>query len=196
MDWRAYHAVNVFVGHNSWLGSVFRVVETLSIPVMVVACVALWLLARPGTASKWKLAAVSALASAAVALIVNKIVAAIWTRDRPYLHHTARVWGPRKTDISFPSDHTSASFAIAVAVLLYDRVAGGLLLVAAILIGGGRVVVGEHYPGDVLAGVLIGTAAALLVVRLGRPVVAWIARLVGRLTDPVLAPVWRLRSRA
>src|SRR4051812_43699965 len=121
VDWRAYHAINVFVGHHAWLGSTFRVVETLSIPVMVVAIVALWLLARPGTTSKWKLAAVSALASAAVALIANKIVAAIWTRDRPYLHHAARVWGPRKTDVSFPSDHTSASFAIAVAVLLYDR---------------------------------------------------------------------------
>jgi undecaprenyl-diphosphatase len=61
--------------------------------------------------------------------------------------------------------------------------------VLALLISIGRVVIGEHYPGDVLAGALIGTAAAVVVVRLGRPVVLWLVRLVERVTDPILASV-------
>jgi membrane-associated phospholipid phosphatase len=63
--------------------------------------------------------------------------------------------------------------------------------VLAVLIAVGRVIVGEHYPGDVLAGALIGSAAAVFVVRLGRPVIALLARIVERVTDPILAPVWR-----
>jgi membrane-associated phospholipid phosphatase len=197
MDWRAYHAVNVFVSHHTWLGSVFRGIETASIPVFVVATVALWLLARPGGSPKWKLAAVSGLASAGVALIANRIIASIWHRDRPFqAHRVAHVWGARKTDASFPSDHASATFAIAFAVFFYDRVAGSLFLAGAVLVAGGRVVVGEHYPGDVLAGLCVGLGAAILCARLARPLLLWLVRLVARLTDPLLAPAWRLRSRA
>jgi membrane-associated phospholipid phosphatase len=53
------------------------------------------------------------------------------------------------------------------------------------------VVVGAHYPGDVVAGVLVGLGAAVLVTRVARPLVAWVVRLVERLSDPLLAPVWR-----
>jgi membrane-associated phospholipid phosphatase len=78
-------------------------------------------------------------------------------------------------------------------VLLLDPIAGAAFLVLAVLISVGRVVIGEHYPGDVVAGALIGAASAVVVVRLARPVVVWIARLVERLTDPILRPLWRGR---
>jgi undecaprenyl-diphosphatase len=194
VDWRIYHSVNHFVEHHAWLGSLFRFIETYGTYAIGVAAVALWLLARPGGDRKWKIAAGSALAAAALALATNKVISSAWHRDRPYqTHHVARIWGPRKTDASFPSDHTSAAFAIAVAVALVDPLAGALFLVLAVLIGVGRVVVGEHYPGDALAGAAIGTVAAVIVVRLGRPVIASIARLVERVTDPVLRPLWRRR---
>lgn len=192
MDWRIYHAINVFVSHHHWLGSLFKVVETYGTYVIGIAAVCLWLLARPGGDRKWKIAAGSALGAAGLALIVNRILSSAWHRDRPFqTHHVAHIWGARKTDASFPSDHASASFAIAVAILMIDPIAGGLFLVLAVLISAGRVIVGEHYPGDVLAGVLIGTVSAVIVVRLARPVIAFLVRLVERITDPVLGPIWR-----
>ena len=194
MDWRAYHAVNTFVSHHSWLGSLFRAVETYGTILIGVAAVCLWLLARPGGNRKWKLAAGSALGAAALALLANRVISTAWHRDRPFeTHHVGHVWGPRKTDASFPSDHSSAAFAIAVAVALLDPLAGVLFLVLAALIALGRVVIGEHYPGDVLAGAAIGTAAALIVVRLARPVIAVLVRVVERITDPLLRPLWRKR---
>jgi len=194
VDWRVYHSVNGFVAHHTWLGSLFRFVETYGTYVIAVAAVALWLLARPGGDRKWKVAAGSALAAAALGLLGNKVISSAWHRDRPYqTHHVAHLWGPRKTDPSFPSDHASAAFGIAVAVLLIDPLAGALFLVLAVLIAVGRVVVGEHYPGDVLAGAAIGTVSALVVVRLARPLIVLLARLVERLTDPLLRPLWRRR---
>lgn len=195
MDWRVYHAVNVFVLHHSWLGRVFHVVETYGTILIGVAAFALWLLARPGGDRKWKLVAGSALASAALGLLTNRIIVAFWHRDRPFQAHPgAHVWGPHKTDASFPSDHASAAFGIAVAVLLLDSFAGVLFGILALLIAVGRVIVGEHYPGDVLAGAAIGTTWAVVVVRFGEPAIAWLVRVVERLTDPVLALVWRLRA--
>jgi len=50
---------------------------------MVVATIALWFLARPGGDRKWKLAAGSGLGAAAVALVANQVIHALWTdRDR------------------------------------------------------------------------------------------------------------------
>jgi len=194
VDWRIYHAINTFVSHHSWIGSIFRVIETYGTILIGVAAVALWLVARPGGDRKWKLVSGSALGAAALGLVVHVIISSIWHRDRPYqTHHVAHIWGPYKTDASFPSDHATASFGIAVAVALLDPFAGAIFLVLAVLISVGRVIVGEHYPGDVIAGAAVGTICALVVVRFGRPVIDFFARLVERVTDPVVA---RVRGRS
>jgi undecaprenyl-diphosphatase len=193
VDWRVYHSINTFVAHHSWLGRTFHVIETYGTILIGVAAVCLWLLARPGGSRKWKLAAGSALGAAALGLLVNKIISSAWQRDRPFAHHSAHVWGPHKTDASFPSDHASAAFGIAVAVAIIDPFVGAFFIVLAVLIAVGRVVVGEHYPGDVIAGAAIGTLSAVVVIRLARPVIALLVRLIERATDPVLALVWRSR---
>lgn len=196
MDYRLYHAANAFVSAHAWIGREASVFQTWAVPVFAVATVALWLLARPGTPGRWKPACVSALGSAAVALLANQILAVFWARPRPFATHPdAAVWGPRSHDPSFPSDHATAAFAIATAVFLYDRVAGSIFLAGAAAIAVGRVAVGAHYPADVAAGALVGTAAALLVVRLGRPVIARLVRSAERLTDPLLRPAWKLAGK-
>jgi undecaprenyl-diphosphatase len=193
VDWRVYHSINTFVAHHSWLGRTFHVIETYGTILIGVAAVCLWLLARPGGSRKWKLAAGSALGAAALGLLVNKIISSAWQRDRPFAHHSAHVWGPHKTDASFPSDHASAAFGIAVAVAIIDPFVGAFFIVLAVLIAVGRVVVGEHYPGDVIVGAAIGTLSAVVVIRLARPVIALLVRLIERATDPVLALAWRRR---
>ena len=197
MDYRLYHRINELAADHPWLGHLAAAIETWSIPLFAAATVALWLLARPGADRKWKLASASALASAALALLVNQALAHLWSRARPYAAHPdARVFASRSHDPSFPSDHASAAFAIAVAVFLFDRVVGGVFLAAATVIATGRVVAGVHYPADVLAGALVGTAAALLVVRLARPLVERVVRVVERLTDPLVARLRRLAPGA
>lgn len=197
MDYRAYHAVNVFVRHHHWLERVFNVIENVGVPAIAVAAAALWLLARPRGKRKWKLAASSALASAALGLLLNQIVARIHHRHRPYESHPS-VYHPHahSHDPSFPSDHASAAFGIAFAVLLFDRLAGALFLAGAVLLGVGRVLIGAHYPGDILGGLLVGLASAVLVARLARPLISFLVGLLERVTDPLLAPLWRRRARA
>src|SRR5436305_3625153 len=118
---------------------------------MIAITVVLWLCSRPDGDRKWKLAAGSALGAAAVALVVNQVIHALWDRPRPYEDHVISHPWSSSTDPSFPSDHASASIAIAVAVFMFDRLVGALFLVAAALIAVGRVFIGAHYPADVLA---------------------------------------------
>jgi undecaprenyl-diphosphatase len=196
VDYRVYHAVNAFTLHHPWLGRAFGDAETILPILIAVAALGLWLLARPGAERHWKLASASGLASAALALLVNRVVAAFWSRQRPYeAHHGAHVWVARSHDPSFPSDHASAAYGIAFAVLFFDRIVGALFLAAATLIAAGRVFVGAHYPADVLAGCVVGAACAVVVVRLARPLLAACVRVVERVTDPLVAPAWRRIGR-
>src|SRR5581483_6046077 len=112
VDWRLYKDVYDVSLHHHWLGTLFSDVEQASIPFMVVATAALWLVARPGGDRKWKLASGSAFTAAALALVVNLVIHTVWDRPRPYESHSiAHPWSS-STDASFPSDHASASLAI------------------------------------------------------------------------------------
>lgn len=88
-------------------------------------------------------------------------------RERPYnalsgvyVHHLD------STDpYSFPSGHSTGVFAIATMLTLrYPKPAVYIpAFVWASMVGYGRIYLGLHYPGDVLAGALIGAGGALLV---------------------------------
>jgi undecaprenyl-diphosphatase len=84
------------------------------------------------------------------------------------------------TDYAFPSNHTTICAAFAVAVFLVNKRWGLFAGVFAVLMAMSRVVVGVHYPHDVLAGLLLGG----LVGALGIPVRIWVAPLIDRVTAP------------
>jgi undecaprenyl-diphosphatase len=67
---------------------------------------------------------------------------------------------------SFPSGHTTAAFAAAVALAGAPFGIGPAVLLLAVGIGMSRVYLGAHYPLDVAAGVVLGTVAGALA-RLG-----------------------------
>lgn len=192
VDFRLYHDVNDWARAHAGFVHGLATLENVLVVLIVVLTVGLWLAARPGGSSKWKLAAASGLASGALGYVVNQAFHAVHDRPRPYEAH-AGVWHPyaTSTDASFPSDHSSAAFGIAWAVFLYDRVVGGVLLAIAVALSWLRVVIGFHYPGDVLAGAGVGLVCALVVVTLLRPLIASLVRLVERATDPVVRPLWR-----
>ncbi len=61
------------------------------------------------------------------------------------------------TDYSFPSGHTSASFAASTAVFIHRKKLGIVMYVIAFLIAFSRLYLYVHFPTDVLFAVIIGT---------------------------------------
>ncbi len=88
-------------------------------------------------------------------------------RERPYVAlsgvHTGHLDSADK--YSMPSGHTTAAFAIATALTLrYPKPYVYVPAYAwAAFVGYGRMYLGLHYPSDVLAGALLGTASAFAI---------------------------------
>ncbi len=191
MDWSIFHTMNGALAHQEGGQDAAQLFNAWAIFILVAAAGSLWFFARPGGATRSKLAAVSAAAAGALALLVNVVLGQLWFHDRPFVDH------PRQTlllihhgaDNSFPSDHASLAFAIAFAVLVFHRRLGVLLLVGAGCVGADRIFVGVHYPLDVLASLLVGLGSALIVTTVGRSSVTWTARQLSRLSDPVVGAV-------
>lgn len=102
--------------------------------------------------------------SALIALGAAQLIGARWDRPRPYEAHPddAHLLLAPSPDPAFPSDHATAAYAIAFAILLRHRKAGSLALMLATLVAASRVALGTHYPTDVLGGAAVGAIAAAL----------------------------------
>ena len=66
-------------------------------------------------------------------------------------------------DPSFPSGHTAFAFGLAVSIWLHDKKLGFLFVVAACLVGYGRIASNVHFITDVLGGVFLGVVTAIAV---------------------------------
>ena len=111
-----------------------------------------------------KAGVMSAVALLGSLIINNNIVKNIVQRPRPFVTFTdLQIIIPTPSEFSFPSGHTSSSFA--AAAVFYRHLPKKLGLPAVILaglIGFSRLYVGVHYPTDVIAGVLMGILLSYL----------------------------------
>lgn len=63
---------------------------------------------------------------------------------------------------SFPSEHMTVFTALAVAIFLINRMAGFIFFIIAILIGFSRIIIGVHYPIDIIGGLVVGVLIGLI----------------------------------
>jgi undecaprenyl-diphosphatase len=99
------------------------------------------------------------LATGAVALALYRWLKRWTRRPRPFRCCDGVVAHvPPLDEFSFPSGHTLHAVSFSIVALAYFPALAPLLFTLCALIAASRVVLGLHYPSDVLAAVAIGSA--------------------------------------
>ena len=94
-------------------------------------------------------------------LLIYKWIKVLTERARPFVVSANISLGTAPLDqYSFPSGHTLHAVSFSLIAVHYFPVLAWLLIPLTFLIALSRVVLGLHYPTDVLAGATIGTALA------------------------------------
>jgi undecaprenyl-diphosphatase len=164
MDLTLFEAVNRLAIHHDVFEDPMRFLAVEAPVLFIVLLASLFAATGRLRSRNARHGVVAAGFSAGLALAVAQVLNHLWARPRPYVAHPAdaHLFIAPTHDTSFPSDHATAAFAIAVAIALRSRRAGWVALAMATLVSVGRVAVGTHYPSDVLAGAAIGTLSALV----------------------------------
>ena len=159
----AEHANRFATRHDAWEDAA-RTFASISEPLFLVGVVALIAAGTVLRRRAWWSAGLLALVAAGVALVAGAVASHLVDRPRPFVSHPQiHAFLHHAADAGFPSDHATAAFAIGgVLVIRLGWVAAPVLL-AALALSVARVMIGLHYPGDVLAGAVLGVGCAALV---------------------------------
>ena len=95
-------------------------------------------------------------------LMVYKVLKKRLVRERPFFTHPGILLGTAPLDkFSFPSGHTLHAVGFTIVASYYFPPLAVVLVPFALLTAMSRIILGLHYPSDVLAGAAIGASIAL-----------------------------------
>ncbi len=171
MDARLYRDINRLAVHTAWAHPFMKAYALYGVGLFAVLVLAAWWFARyRPDAPRAVAASIWAAAGTLIAVGVNQPIVSAVHRPRPFVTLSGvEVLVARSHDYSFPSDHTVTAGAATAGLWIIARYGGRILrataIVATILalfLAFARVYVGVHYPGDVLGGLVIGAAVAVI----------------------------------
>ncbi len=84
-----------------------------------------------------------------------KIIPLLYNRRRPFAEFSLEALVKQRSDHSFPSTHAASSLIISLSFLNINLFLGMLMIVLGILTALSRIMVGVHYPSDILGAWLI-----------------------------------------
>ena len=148
------------LSHRRAVRKVFSIVSKLGDGGIWAALAGLLFVIRgPGFAPHVLLMAVTAGVGVLVyATLKNRLV-----RERPYINHGDILCGTAPLDrYSFPSGHTLHAVSFTIMLTSFEPFMIFIAAPFAVLVAASRVILGLHYPSDVVAGGLLGAALASL----------------------------------
>ncbi len=156
-----YGILDWFAGlHNPVLTEIFKLFTYIGEAGAIWIVIGIILIIRKPTRHIGVTLAVAIILSLAIS---NGIIKNIVARSRPcWLNPDVKLLIPNPWDYSFPSGHSSAGFASATAIFAWNRRYGMAALVLAGLIAVTRMYFYVHFPTDIIAGVILGTAYGIV----------------------------------
>lgn len=165
MNYALFKAINDLVGNGALDSSMKAAAKyAIALPFLAVAVLSLVRLR-----SRQIRPVVLTAAALVLTFAIGLLGAAVFKEQRPFQSHRVHQLIAHAGGQSFPSDHATAAFGIALATVAFlSRRWGAALTALAVLIGFARVYVGIHYPGDIGGGLLAALLGVGIVMAVAR----------------------------
>jgi len=157
-----FSMLNADAGLHGWRLDLGIFAAKYLILVVPFGLAALWM----GGQAQQREAAVKALAATVCALTLNVLIGLLWYHARPFAEHIGHNFLPHAANSSFPSDHGTIMFTVALVLARARAPAvrrfGLAMLPLALAVAWARVFLGVHWPLDMLGGFGMALAMTLL----------------------------------
>lgn len=151
--------INAGPGTAPWLIDATRIVANDLAYLIPVLLSGMWLF----DGIERRSVALRAFVVAMLALGLNQIVGSLWPHPRPFAMGLGQAWAPHVADSSFPSDHMTLFASIGLSLVLgRERLFGWLTLTIGLVVAWARIVLGLHFPLDMLGAVATACASYVL----------------------------------
>jgi undecaprenyl-diphosphatase len=162
MDAEVTRWINSFAGIDPFADQAFTAITHFGVPAIVAFVALQWWSVNDRTHVRH--AAICAGLAFLLGLAINQAILLFVHRIRPYDAGVSHLLVAQSADWSFPSDHATASIAVAAAFLLKSLPRRTMVLFAmAVFVCISRIYVGMHYVTDIVGGAATGVAAAIII---------------------------------
>ena len=157
----AFLAINAGVHAPAVVIAIARMLANWAIYLAVILLTVAWV--WRGRAVRYAL--LDATSAALTGLGIAQGIAAIWYHPRPFEIGLGRQLLDHLPEASFPSDHATLMFSLAIPLLLSagGRRWGGTLLLLGFAVAWSRIYLGVHFPLDMLGAFAVAAIASFLI---------------------------------
>jgi len=157
----AFLFINQYAGKNKMLDSILITAVDVMPYLFVMALIYLWF----SSSVERKQVSLNAVVSVVLGMLTSNIISRFYYNPRPFVDNLGVQLIEHAPDSSFPSDHATFTFSIAITLLFNKatRVLGMALFVLSFISSMSRVYGGIHYPLDILGAICVAIFASTLV---------------------------------
>jgi len=156
--------LNSIIGHSRWVDLFWIFITSYFGYLLMISVVVYWILQKSENQNAYRNLLFIFCVIVLSSLIFTEGIHYFWYRLRPFLA-LPNVYVPfvQTGSSSFPSGHTATYFALAFGMYEFNKRIGGLYFVGASFVALSRVVLGVHYPSDIVGGVVVAWVSILIV---------------------------------
>ncbi|MBT2656043.1 undecaprenyl-diphosphatase [Bacillus sp. ISL-18] len=162
MNYQLFKDINQAAGHHPILDGLMVFVTQNALIIYAVVLLLMWFFGK----DKYKNTVVLAAITGIIALFINVVIGHIYFEPRPFVSHKVNLLISHSSDASFPSDHGTGAFSLALAVLYRHRKLGIGMVLFAVLTGISRVYVGHHYPFDIIGSLVVAAIVSIFIYKI------------------------------
>ena len=164
LNFTLFHLINQYAGINSVLDTAAVIAAKYMPLFVVVGMVILWIQNGKHTRD----IVLYGFYAAIIGLLINYLIGLVYYHPRPFMIPTGTLLFSYPGDSSFPSDHSTIIFSMALMLIYFKetRIAGLIFLLLGVLGGIARVFAGVHFPLDIVGSLIVSVVSIMIILQL------------------------------